>query len=571
MNTYKLLLVDDEEDVRQGVVQEIDWALYGFEVVDVAENGREALELMEKHVPDVVVTDIQMPFMNGLQLSEQIREHYPTTKIIILTGYDEFEYAQKAIKMHIDEYVLKPFSSLELIQILIKVKLQMDEEAAQKKDVYALKEHYRKSLPVLREVFLASLVTHPIPLIEIKEKSEHYRIDLTGDGYVVSVISIDNYQDVIATDQVLQDSEDAAIPSISLKDSEDLELKRFAIFNIAEEIVHKHNIGKVFIHNDYVVILSIHQPTAAATATMAVRQADPRQVAMDATLTALEEVRQSIEKYLKFTVTMGVGTASTEITDMKYAYDDAVLALDYRLILGNNRLICIDDVESRFVEKVRFDELREHALVRCIKVGTITELHEIVEEMFRELTAAQVTIQDCQIYLLEILTSILKAGKDARMDLDEVFGSGVAPFAEVYKFQHLLEAKQRILQICTQMIHNISSDRQTTYVKLVDKAKEFTKLHYHDSDLSIHRVCQELHISSGYFSTLFKKEVKMTFVSYLMHIRMEAAKEMLRTTDLKALEVAEKVGFAESNYFSFCFKKHFHISPKEYRNSDRGD
>ena len=107
---YKLLLVDDEEDVREGVVREINWEAIGFEVIEKAENGREALEMVERLQPDVVVTDIQMPFMNGLQLAEAVRERFPTIKLIILTGHDEFEYAQRAISLHIDEYVLKPFS-----------------------------------------------------------------------------------------------------------------------------------------------------------------------------------------------------------------------------------------------------------------------------------------------------------------------------------------------------------------------------------------------------------------------------------------------------------------------------
>lgn len=122
--TYKLILVDDEEDVREGLLGQIQWESLGYQVMDTAENGKEAAEMVEKHHPDVVVTDIQMPFMNGLQLSEWIRNHYPGTKIIILTGYDEFEYAQKAIRLGIDEYVLKPFSAGELVEVLEKVKDQ---------------------------------------------------------------------------------------------------------------------------------------------------------------------------------------------------------------------------------------------------------------------------------------------------------------------------------------------------------------------------------------------------------------------------------------------------------------
>ncbi|BCG59850.1 hypothetical protein PUR_32750 [Paenibacillus sp. URB8-2] len=147
---YKLILAEDEEDVREGIIGQIDWERYGFEVIDHAENGKEAAELIDRVLPDVVVTDIQMPFMNGLQLAEYIRSRHPGTKIIILTGYDEFEYAQRAIKLQIDEYILKPFSSQELIDVLLKVKGTIEAEIAEKENIHVLSEHYRKSLPVLR-------------------------------------------------------------------------------------------------------------------------------------------------------------------------------------------------------------------------------------------------------------------------------------------------------------------------------------------------------------------------------------------------------------------------------------
>lgn len=345
---YKLLLVEDEADVREGILAEIDWAACGFELVDAAENGQEAVELMERFVPDVVVTDIQMPFMDGLQLSEWIRDHYPTTKIIILTGFDEFEYAQKAVKLHIDEYLLKPYSSEDLVSMLAKIKSQIDDEAARRENVQTLQEHYRKSLPVLREVFLASLVTRRLPLREIQEKCESYNLDLQGCGFAVSLLSLDNLG---------ADDQEGPADSGSLRRSKDTELKLFAVLNIAEEIVARHDLGLVFVHNRHVVVLS------------AVKGAQ-REPLMERTLAVLEEIRQSIDKYLKFTVTIGVGTFCPALPEVAYSFQDAVLALDYRPILGDNRIICISDVETRFVEKLRFDELKEHALIRCLKVGT---------------------------------------------------------------------------------------------------------------------------------------------------------------------------------------------------------
>ncbi len=147
--------------------------------------------MVERLQPDVVVTDIQMPFMNGLQLAEAVRERFPTIKLIILTGHDEFEYAQKAIKLHIDEYVLKPFSAQELINALLKVKEQIQEEVSHRENVQLLKEHYRKSMPVLKENFLATLMNRKLPRDEVYEKAANYGIELSGNSYVVAVLSID--------------------------------------------------------------------------------------------------------------------------------------------------------------------------------------------------------------------------------------------------------------------------------------------------------------------------------------------------------------------------------------------
>lgn len=250
---YKLVLAEDEEDVREGVIGQIDWERYGFEIVEQAENGREAADAIDRLLPDVVVTDIQMPFMNGLQLAEWIRSHHPNTKIIILTGYDEFEYAQKAIKLQIDEYILKPFSSQELIEVLLKVRATIEAEIAEKENVFVLSEHYRKSLPVLREQFLSSLISRRLRTDEITEKSTEYGIKLTGRWFQASVISVD---------YIRPERESAGVTTgrqISLRDTGEKNLQLFAVLNIAEEICSKHGFGRVFIHRDEVVLLTIHE------------------------------------------------------------------------------------------------------------------------------------------------------------------------------------------------------------------------------------------------------------------------------------------------------------------------
>ena len=554
---YKLILADDEEDVREGLLQLIDWESVGFAVADTAENGKEAAEMVEKHVPDVVVTDIQMPFMNGLQLAEWIRGHYPATKIIILTGYEEFEYAQKAIRLGIDEYILKPFSAAELADILRKVKEQIDAELAEKENVQLLTEHYRKNLPVLQSLFLSSLVSRRLRETEIQEKSQHYGLDLNGSEYMVSVLRIDAAPGrKEAAGNGGGDKTRMASGSISLKDTNDTQLRLFAVYNIADEIVKGHPADKAFIHHDEVVLLSIRRHEGSED--LAAR-----------TLQLLEEIRFSVERFLKLTVTIGAGRAAARLNDAVTSYEEALKALDYRVILGGNKVIWIEDVESREYVPLAVDELKEKELVRCLKVGSDQELEQLLEDMFGVLADNKVSYQDFQVYLLEMLTAVIKVAKDSHADLDKLFGEGPGFLGTFAKFAHADEAKAWFLDICMKLKHSIASDRQSSYNKLVEEAKEYILANYGDHDLSIAKVCRHLHISAGYFSNIFKKETKTTFVSYLLGVRMEAAQRLLAATDLKAFEIAERVGFSDPNYFSFCFRKKFGISPKEYRGGAR--
>ncbi|MBT2293515.1 response regulator [Paenibacillus albidus] len=547
---FKLILVEDEEDVREGMAGQIDWARYGFEVVEQAENGKEATEAIDRLLPDVVVTDIQMPFMNGLQLAEWIRSHHPATKIIILTGYDEFEYAQQAIKLQIDEYILKPFSSQELIDVLLKVKVTLEAEIAEKENVFVLSEHYRKSLPVLREQFLSSLVSRRLPSAEIAAKSVEYGIILAGERFQSSVIRVDNIRGA-------GEAQQSAHKPVSLRDTGDHNLQLFAVLNIAEEISEKHAFGRVFIHRDDVVLLSVSASGDKGEIT-------------GKTLEILEEIRLNVQRFLKLTITAGAGTVCDSPALLFQSFEDARQALDYRLILGNNKVIWIEDVESRPSRMLAYDELTQQSLIRTIKLGTVQELKEVVEELFGGLDAGQVSTQDYQIFLLEIITSILRVAKESGSETSGLIGSGIHSLLDMNQFNNMGEAKQWIIAVCTRLMNSIALERQSSYKQLIDQAKEYIRSHYEESDISIGKVCQQLHISTGYFSSIFKKEMKMTFVSYLLQIRLEAAKELLRSTELKAFEIAEKIGFADPNYFSFCFRKKYGQSPKEYKNSSRG-
>ncbi|RAI93585.1 two-component system response regulator YesN [Paenibacillus pabuli] len=525
---YRVLLVDDEEDVREGLVVEVDWEALDLRIVGLAENGREALEMAERVEPDIVVTDISMPFMDGLELARRLRERNPLMKVVILTGYDEFDYARQAVSLSVDEYLLKPFSAGHLTELLTRLRAQMAADVAEREDVQQLRDHYYTSLPLLQADLMATLLHRQKSPEYIHGKAKQCGLDLHGERYGVSVLTLH------------MDGEQSA----------DAELKQFAALNIAAEVWTEHGAGHAFMHQETIVLLYVDQWGG--------EDGEKRQQQ------ALENVMRSINHYLRIPATVGSGSIVNTLAGVKHAYEDALLALDYRLVPGTDSLIYIADVERQTAGKLRFDELKQQTLTRCLKAGTQAELEDALEIIFREITVEHGR-SDIQLYLIEVLTNVWKAAQASGEAMEDIFGAGFQLYTDLFRLPGLSEAQGKVREVCLLVQHRIASGRQHVYKDIVEQALSFTKEHYADPDLSIQKVCGHLHISSGYFCGIFKKEVQLTFLQYLMQIRMEAAKELLRSTEMKSFEIAGQVGFAEPNYFSFCFKKHIGVSPKEYR------
>ena len=192
MELYRIILVDDEEEVRKSMIKKLDWEAAGFQVVGDAENGQEALEMIEQLEPDVLMTDIRMPYMDGLELVRRIRQKYPSMKVLIFSGFDDFEYAQQAITLNVTEYILKPVNVEELTEILSRVKIKLDQEIEERRNVDRLRERYQHSLPILREVFLNDLVRGNVQEGQEEARLKEYGVDILGaQKWTTAVVSLE--------------------------------------------------------------------------------------------------------------------------------------------------------------------------------------------------------------------------------------------------------------------------------------------------------------------------------------------------------------------------------------------
>jgi two-component system response regulator YesN len=536
---YKLVIIEDELILRKNIIKKIEWEKYGFCVVGEAENGREALEVIDSINPDVIITDIDMPFMNGLELSKIVTEKYPLIQIVILSGFDEFKYAQQAIELNVTEYVLKPISSEELIKTLVKIKAKIDDELLKRENVEALREHYLKSLPVLKGNFLSSLVTRNQREEDILNKAAYYNIDLMGEVFACAVVSIDKNSF-----------------NESNFSEEEAEFNRYGVFNTIEEVICKHSLGIVFSHEDYIVVIMKNNKKN-------------EEFMVSKIFKVLEEVRQCIEKYMKFTVTIGIGSLCTSIENIDGSFLGGLSALEYRFVAGNNKLIYINDLEPEKMKKMIFDDNKEHMLLSSIKFGSEDDIYRTLKILFEDITEVKASFSDYQIYLLEILASITKMSKELSLDFSSILGSNYNIFVELFKFNTIGEVKEWFEMICVKLMNLIGCRRKNSGKILVEKAQKYIKENYTDSELSLNKVSNFIHISPNYFGTIFKNETGETFANYLLRIRMETAKDILCSTNYKNLQIAEKVGISDQYYFSYCFKKYFKSSPNDVRNNLR--
>jgi len=535
MNLYRILLVDDEEEVRKGIIRKIAWEELGFTVVGDAENGKDALEKIEQLEPNVVMTDIRMPYMDGLALAEKIRQKYPSIKILIFSGFDDFEYAQQAIKLNVTEYILKPVNVEELTQILTRVHHNLDEEIEQRRNVDLLRESYRSSLPIIREMFLNEMVRDRLPEDLVRRRLQEYRVDILGAKKWLAAI-FDVEQAPPLEQHPLELHREWELIPISVKKLVEDQLAgyyRFTLFN-----------------------------TPAGITILAAVDEDNTQTDF---ITLLGDICKEIRRVLEVEVTVGIGSAAHTIGQVGASYQAAVDALGYKAIVGSGKTIYINDVEPVSRGKLEFDSRDESSLTSAIKFGSRETIEQTVAELMGKMDDAKVHVRQYQAYLLSIVNSITRLMQQHDLNLAQMFDSQESYLELLSGTQRREEFGRWLTATCCKMNDALRQERDKTKKKVILEATQYIQEHYQNPELSVEMICRELHMSPAYFSTMFKKETGQTYINYLTEVRLQHAVELLKNTEDKTYVIAQKVGYQEQNYFSYVFKKKFGVSPSKYR------
>jgi len=552
MSLYRIILVDDEEEVRKGIIRKIDWENLGFQVVGDAENGEDALEKIEQLEPDVVMTDIRMPYMDGLTLCSRIRQKYPSVKILIFSGFDDFEYAQTAIKLNVTEYILKPVNVEELTEILNRVRDNLDEEIEQHRNVSLLRESYRSSLPILRELFLNDLVRGGAAVQPLEQKLKEYEVDILGARKWLAVVinvETDEPENGLTANQT-------AVPASGTKLSlhQEKELIPISVRQLFEDNLKEYYRFTTF------------NTTAGIAIIMAVDDNNTQTKLID----LLGDICKETKRILEVTVTIGIGHSCSELEQIGKSYQTAVDALGYKAIVGTGKPIYINDVEPVSRGKLWLEPKDEAELIAAIKFGPREHIEAVIQTLMARMEDVKVHMRQYQIYMMSIINCMIRLMQQYDLNLGQMFDTEDNYMDLIAGMQRREDFAGWLTRVACRMNETMNQERDNTMKKVILEAKQYIQDHYQDPDLSVEMMCRQLHMSPAYFSTLFKKETGQTYIAYLTEVRLDQAVELLNTTEDKTYVIAQKVGYQEQNYFSYVFKKRFGVSPTKYRSTSRG-
>ena len=535
---YKLMIVDDESIIRKGLRDYIKWQEHGFEVVAEAENGITALQLAREHKPEVILTDIYMPLMDGIEFSKKVKELLPEVIVIFISGYNDFSYAQRAIELGIYRYLTKPVKTQDLIAVLDEVSKELEHIQIQKNELKKIDSLIKESMPILKERFLLNLAQGDLKEKEIQSRSQYLGLDIRGKGFFSLVISLDDY--FVYTEQ---------------KSEEDINIIKFGINQLVKECF-----------NDFKERFYIFVDRKDEIAIICCSDAD-NGAQRGNLFNNLQRLQETVKRYFKTTVSIGIGETYPSIERVSKSYTEAQEALEYRTAHGKNSIIYIRDIipgEKFVLNENIYDKSGE--LIQMIKSGEKEGCINYVEGIFSDLSKYEVIKkEDMHLFIIDMLSKLIKTVTEFGGNVQDIYGESFTRMT-IFNFFTLEEFKLKFIELVKATIDYVGIKRKAVNRNFIEKAKSFIKDNFAVRELNLNMVAESVHISPAYLSQLFKQVTGESCIEYITKARINEARRLLKDTNLKTYEIAEMVGYSDSQYFSTSFKKIVGTSPTNYRN-----
>ena len=525
---YSVFAVDDEPIVLEGIRSKIDWEGSGFTFAGEATDGEIALSMIHEIKPDILITDIKMPFMDGLQLAEAIKRTQPWIKIIILSGHDEFDYAKKAISIGIEDYLLKPFTPDELLSSLNKTAAQIDKERKQLSDISRLREELKSSEALIKKDFLNNLVHGSEEMNTVIQKSSELGLNLISRYYKVLISRIESR----SGNQNNQQEACSLLNSYS------------AAINDAVSFFHHSNL------------------------LVCIFKGSTQEELDDNSFRAAETISHIATKNDDCVVLTAIGKTVEHLSQLNTSYEDAKKILSASSS-SENRIISSDDLEKseNGSTEAALLELKEgDPLVDKLKYAAKSDIQSIIEESMELIKKNPDQFSVFASYLLvDLIFAVSKLVEKLGGDIKEL-----NPEILQRKFiDDAVSDENRFTKTLEQVLNFALEFRDSKmtgkYADVILKAKKYIEENYADQNTTLTTVAEAVALSPNHFSTIFSQECKTTFIEYLTNVRLENAKRLMRETDMKGYDIAYDCGFSDPHYFSYIFKKNTGLSPREYK------
>ncbi len=515
---YRVFLVEDEIVAREGMRDNVDWEACGFSFCGEASDGETALPLIQQTRPDVVLTDIRMPFMDGLQLCALLRDQHPQIHLIIYSGYDDFAYAQQAIALGVNEYLLKPVSVRDLTRTLTRMRALLDSERSEAENRRQLHSQLQDSRALLRQELLFRLALGDLEPYEAIEQSREAGIELVAPCYAVAVARLEPAQDGGAPDlRALQRAREALLQAAHLPQvhpfRKDIEELAFLVLG-----------------ND---------------------AADLR-----SRLEALREAGYTLlAERPALTLHLEAGPIQQRLSDLPLSFAAALDALALRL----ERTPPAQPSAAPIV-------MDRQAVERFLRLGQKEEFDSFFAAYVADLEEQISAVQQYRNFLL---MDIAVATTTFVAELGGPPADVVPEAARIAELLAQVHAVDQMRDLARRMVHPALDYRdgvaRQQHRALISRARAYIEAHFATPDLSLSTVAASVNVSPSHFSAVFSRETGETFKACLTRVRMEHARVLLRTTTLPILDVAQQCGYLDPHYFSAVFKRAGAVSPREYR------
>lgn len=528
---FKLLLVDDEPFIRSNLRKAVDWKKYNVQIVAEAGDGREALDKLNVYKPDIVLLDIHMPVMNGLETAAKIAESGLKTCIVFLSGIKEFDYAREALNFGAEAYLLKPVDRGELADVMEKIRFKFWRDKYASEYVQRLKRKLNESLPALKEQFCNRLIRFPMSCSEISRKFAYFGIRTDMRAGMLLLIDCDG-------------PGDEPVPE------EQRQLTLCSVGELLEQIVPAEAESVQFRTQEDQFVVIVRDASRGA----------------DRVGEIGDRIVRMLSDILGVRAYVGVSREIGELAQIYGAYNEAKEALKARFNNDGQRMFHYSDQFVRNGKPLDIGSGEEQLLL-AVKQGRAAEARAEIGRIVDRIRHRPTVDYDYAMTIaLRIASSLVGILHELSYAPKEVFGHAFDPYPEVLKQKHLDDLEQLLGKLAAQIAGFLADKKTHRNARSIKNALRYIEQHFGQGDLSLRDVSAAADMSYTYFSHLFRQITGETFSDYLNKVRVRQAKGLLENTDMRMYEVAYAVGYNDPHYFSQSFKAVVGVSPSEYKN-----